>query len=73
MKFMATNKITKTNPRAKSSYPEGGRQKNSTITFEQIENRAYHLWLKKGGRHGKDLEDWLQAKQELEAEENLSA
>jgi hypothetical protein len=32
---------------------------------EQIEKRAYHLWLAAGGRHGEDLRHWLQAEAEV--------
>lgn len=32
---------------------------------EQIEKRAYELWLAGGCRHGNDLGDWLQAEREL--------
>lgn len=31
----------------------------------QIEARAYHLWRQGGGRHGDDLNHWLQAEREL--------
>ena len=32
---------------------------------EQIEKRAYALWLTGGCRHGNDVSDWLQAEQEV--------
>ena len=32
---------------------------------EQIENRAYHLWLSSGGGHGDALRHWLQAEGEV--------
>ncbi len=32
---------------------------------EQIEKRAYELWLIGGCRHGNDLGDWLQAEREV--------
>jgi hypothetical protein len=32
---------------------------------EQIEKRAYHLWLKGGSHHGDDLRHWLQAEAEI--------
>ena len=34
-------------------------------TREQIETRAYELYLKRGRVQGHDLEDWLQAEREL--------
>ena len=53
------------------SFIGNARQKNCTVGFEDIERRAYHIWQENGCRHGQHLEDWLQAQQELEAEENL--
>ena len=32
----------------------------------EIERRAYLLYLERGGDHGHDCEDWLQAERELE-------
>lgn len=32
---------------------------------EQIEKRAYHLWLSAGGGHGEHLRHWLQAEGEV--------
>jgi Protein of unknown function (DUF2934) len=37
----------------------------SSPTFEQIQRRAYELFLARGGTHGCDLEDWLTAEEEL--------
>jgi hypothetical protein len=34
-------------------------------TVEQIEKRAYELYLERGGKDGHDLEDWLAAQSEL--------
>jgi hypothetical protein len=34
-------------------------------TREQIEARAYELYLQRGGEHGHDVEDWLIAENEL--------
>jgi len=33
----------------------------------EIEQRAYEIHLERGGIHGQDLEDWLQAERELTA------
>ena len=35
--------------------------------FEQIQHRAYELFLARGGVHGCDLVDWFAAEQELTA------
>lgn len=32
---------------------------------EDIRNRAYHRYLERGGGHGMDFEDWLEAEREL--------
>ncbi len=32
---------------------------------EQIERRAYEIYLARGGEPGRELEDWLQAEREL--------
>ena len=32
---------------------------------EEIELRAYQIYLERGGAHGQDVEDWVQAEREL--------
>jgi hypothetical protein len=32
---------------------------------EQIRNRAYEIYLQRGGQPGSEMEDWLQAEREL--------
>jgi len=32
---------------------------------EQIETRAYEIWIASGGGHGRDLEHWHQAETEI--------
>ena len=39
-------------------------QRRHPVT-EAIASRAYELFLARGGEHGHDLDDWLQAEQEL--------
>jgi len=53
-------------PRQKS-YPAGGKAPRSTShpTHDEIEFRAYQMYLERGGEHGRDVEDWLQAEREL--------
>jgi hypothetical protein len=36
-------------------------------TDDQIAQRAYEIFLARGGPHGQDIEDWLRAEQELRA------
>ncbi|HZR23182.1 MAG TPA: DUF2934 domain-containing protein [Vicinamibacterales bacterium] len=35
------------------------------VTEEDIRERAYHRYLQRGGGHGMDFEDWLEAEREL--------
>ncbi len=41
-------------------------------TEERIRERAYELYLERGGEPGRDVEDWLSAEQELGASESQS-
>jgi len=34
---------------------------------EEIRMRAYHRYLERGGGHGMDFEDWLEAERELKS------
>ena len=36
-----------------------------TPTEEEIRERAYHRYLQRGGGHGMDFDDWLEAEREL--------
>ena len=38
------------------------------ITKDDIARRAYELFLTRGGAEGHDVEDWLEAERQLEAE-----
>jgi hypothetical protein len=38
------------------------------LTREEIQLRAYEIHIERGGEHGYDLDDWLQAELELKAE-----
>ena len=40
--------------------------RTSTMTGRDIARRAYELYEKRGGEHGHDLDDWLQAERELQ-------
>jgi pimeloyl-CoA synthetase len=37
-------------------------------THDEIQKRAHELYLKRGGEHGQDIEDWLLAEGELRQE-----
>ncbi len=35
------------------------------LSQQEISDRAYELYLQRGGEPGKDIEDWVRAEQEL--------
>lgn len=37
----------------------------NTVTAQQVAQRAFEIFLARGGQHGRDVEDWLQAEREL--------
>lgn len=41
-------------------------------TPEEIRRRAFEIHIERGGIHGCDLDDWLQAERELRQEYNRS-
>ena len=60
-------KNVSTNPQTTSSQAEmrGGSAGNSAHD-EEIRRRAYEIYLERGERPGRELDDWLQAERELE-------
>lgn len=50
---------------AESRRHDGG-DLDRPITTDRIAQRAYELFLNRGGQDGGDLDDWLQAERELE-------
>jgi len=44
-----------------------GKQVTRTPTAEEIQLRAYEMYVGRGGIHGLDTDDWLQAERELSA------
>jgi len=38
---------------------------NHEELHRRIAERAYHLFIKRGGEHGRDVEDWLRAEREM--------
>jgi Protein of unknown function (DUF2934) len=51
--------IEKSSPRSEPQTAEGH------PTREEIELRAHQIYVERGGAHGQDLKDWLQAEREL--------
>jgi hypothetical protein len=38
---------------------------NGTPLVSEINRRAYEIYLKRGGQHGSDVSDWLEAELEI--------
>jgi hypothetical protein len=64
--------------------PNGQQRKNRTLILkgepimqtgekQTIAGRAYHIWEREGRPHGQDLDHWLQAEREIEAEGRSAA
>jgi len=55
-------------PGTKSSRQTSARKRPTSSpepTREEIERRAYEIYLERGGTEGCEMEDWLQAEREL--------
>jgi len=42
-----------------------GHSSQDVPTYEQIAEAAYHRYLRRGGVHGADFDDWVEAEREL--------
>lgn len=52
-------------PTEKSSSQTQPQTASGASTREEIELRAYQIYVERGGAHGQDVDDWLQAEREL--------
>ena len=52
-------------PREKSSSERHPQTTSGAPAREEIEMRAHEIYVERGGTHGQDVEDWLQAEHEL--------
>jgi hypothetical protein len=52
-------------PIEKSSARSEPQTAEGHLTREEIELRAHQIYVERGGAHGQDVEDWLQAEREL--------
>lgn len=43
-------------------------ERKKELSTQEISERAYELYLQRGGEPGKDVEDWVRAEQELGGE-----
>ena len=48
----------------RSNVAEEGRSNGASLP--EIRNRAFEIHIERGGIHGSDLDDWLQAERELQ-------
>lgn len=48
---------------------EGRRTATATLDRDRVAQRAYELYLERGGKEGRDLDNWLDAERELSEEE----
>jgi DUF2934 family protein len=58
-------------PKKAIKAPGTGKNRNRVATEsvdEAIQRRAYELHLEHGGPHGRDLDDWLEAEREIQAQ-----
>jgi outer membrane protein TolC len=59
-------------PRRKDNgAPQNGDTAAATINRDVLAQRAYDLYLARGGQDGRDLEDWLTAERELRQRRTL--
>ena len=63
-------KTRKEASRQKNPAPETTEPNNTPVTqpyptHEEVQRRAYEIYLSQGGTDGRDLDNWLQAEREL--------
>jgi hypothetical protein len=59
------DKIMNTHKKARKDARTDQAQPHYEPTFEQIQKRAYEIYIQRGRQDGLDLDDWLQAEKEL--------
>jgi hypothetical protein len=64
MKQTATAKKKSTGPEV--AQPQEARAEYAP-SREEVQQRAYEIHMERGGAHGQDIDDWLQAERELQA------
>jgi len=50
-----------------------GERRKRSVSEEQIRDRAYEIYIERGGVDGQALDDWLQAEIELEKSRRTAA
>ena len=64
----AQRKIKRIKPVIPEDRPSIAAQDHRAITKDDIEQRAYELFLARGRAEGHDVGDWLEAERQLKAE-----
>lgn len=68
----ATKSAPQPTPRTQTP-PAPDYQAPPVIRLDQIAERAYYIWLRKGRPIGQDHENWIEAEQELVGELRVAA
>ena|SRR5580765_88115 len=45
----------------------------ASISEERIRQRAYELYMQRGGQHGRHVDDWFRAEAELRSRDNIQS
>jgi hypothetical protein len=53
------------NPRRPSTPKPNGNGGTSTVSSDEVARRAYEIYQSRGGQHGADFDDWIQAEKQL--------
>jgi len=64
---------SETTPKAVAASGRQETEKSTAAFLEEIAQRAFEIHLERGGIHGRDLDDWLQAERELREKYGKSA
>ena len=57
--------IGSTEPKQPNTAVEEGELSRASSREQKIRNRAYEIYLQRGGQPGYELEDWVRAEREL--------
>ena len=55
-----------TNPRRPMGRPNGNA---ATVSSDEVAKRAYEIYQARGGQHGADMDDWLEAERQLKQQQ----
>lgn len=61
------------NPGQRETSVKEGEGLSQKALEQEIRNRAYFIYLQRGGQPGHDTEDWLQAERELSSNSSATA